>query len=238
MFELWGAPGSQDPYDTNWGAGWAGGLGSWASYGSPGGYDPYFGGWSVGDSLNNLYDTGGVDLSGADEGMSYSATFDNGVGASYSGVEALPGELGDIANSFGDLFADPLGDNGLPMDQNDLIPWVTTRFVTDPFEMGLLGGADVPIAPPSPFSGAKNFAKGFATGFLIDEGLWFVGGCMAAQMGTAAVAPEAEANPYVPVAVCIGGGLGAATNPAALSMSTMVGIVTGLWEAFEPALGP
>jgi hypothetical protein len=59
----------------------------------------------------------------------------------YSGVEALPGELGDIASSFGDLFSDPLGDNGAPMGDG-LTPWVTSTIITDPYEMGLLGGGD------------------------------------------------------------------------------------------------
>jgi hypothetical protein len=98
------------------------------------------------------------------------------------------------------------------------------------------GGA--PVNPASPSTGAKNFAKGFAKGFALGEAALFVAGCMGAVVGTGVVAPEAEANPYMAPALCIGGGLGAALNPASLSFSVTVGTLEGLWDAFQPVFEP
>jgi len=94
------------------------------------------------------------------------------------------------------------------------------------------------VGPPSPFSGAKRFAKGFAKGFVAGEVAAFVAGCGGAIVGTAAAAPEIEANPYVPVAVCFGGGLAAAFSPPGLMTGGTVGTLEGLWDAFEPVFEP
>ena len=93
-----------------------------------------------------------------------------GVGPA-AGVGPLPGELGGIYNSFGDLFTNPVGVDDLLAGWDQSIPWVTSTIITDPFQEALIlsGGAPIGTAAPQPHSVPISYP----------ESVWLRLGCWA-----------------------------------------------------------
>jgi hypothetical protein len=95
----------------------------------------------VGDQVNGMTVLP-LDTSVASDPVGLDAALGASLDFPTTGVEALPGELGGIYNSFGDLFANPVGVDDLLAGQDQSIPWVTSTIITDPYEMDLLVGGE------------------------------------------------------------------------------------------------